>query len=192
MEIAVRKMLTVFHESALCASSRVSCESEISCQAHCGAAGRGHRSDRPIQLPRKSTSQGSRTSPGQSEMRTVGGLAASLFPNCRAREVLLTTRWLPKDILTSLYAKHPLGGDTAHGMSRGRVVTSHVTPPYGRSVGQPPCGGCLGSPRATHETTPVEGREAWNTRSGPPGGVWHTQARHTSSRIRALWGDREA
>jgi len=37
-------------------------------------------------------------------------------------------------------------------------------------VGQPPWGGCPGSPRATHETTPLEGREAWNTRSGPLGG----------------------
>jgi len=45
-------------------------------------------------------------------------------------------------------------------------------------VGQPPLGGCPGSPRATHETTPLEGRGVRSTRSGPP---WRslTQPRET-------------
>jgi len=45
-------------------------------------------------------------------------------------------------------------------------------------VGQPPFSGCSGSPRATHETTPLEGRGVRKTRSRPP---WKglTQPRET-------------
>ena len=42
-------------------------------------------------------------------------------------------------------------------------------------------GGCPESPRATHETIPLEGRGVMNTRSGPPGGVRHSRGRHASS-----------
>ena len=91
-----------------------------------------------------------------------------------------------------LWGKPPDRGDTTPRHEPGTGREQSCNTPLGGYRGTTPLGGCPGSPRATHETTPLEGREAWNTRSGPPGGVWHTQGRHTSSRIRALWGDREA
>jgi len=70
-----------------------------------------------------------------------------------------------------LCGKPPVRGDTTprHEPGTGRDQSRNT--PLGEERGTAPLGGCPGSPRATHETTPPEGREAGNTRSGPPGGV---------------------
>ena len=69
-----------------------------------------------------------------------------------------------------LLGKPPVMGDTTprHEPETGREQSRNT--PLGGYRGTTPLGRCPGSPRATHETTPLEGREAGNTRSGPPGG----------------------
>jgi len=69
-----------------------------------------------------------------------------------------------------MWGKPPVSGDTTprHEPGTGREQSRNT--PLGGKRGTTPLGGCPGSPRATHETTPLEGREAGNTRWGPPGG----------------------
>jgi len=70
-----------------------------------------------------------------------------------------------------MWGKPLVRGDTTPRHEPGTRRDQARSTPLGKKHGTTPLGECPGSPMDTHETTPLEGREAGNTRSGSPGGV---------------------